>query len=102
MTVLATQACRLIKVLSNTDRLMLLCQLTTGEKSVGDLEKQLGIQQPTLSQQLGVLRRARIVNTRREGKSIYYQISSTQALEIIRELHSQFCIIGTAPDARPL
>lgn len=52
----ADSACRLMKVLSNPDRLLLLCQLSQGEKRVGELEELVGISQPTLSQQLGVLR----------------------------------------------
>ena len=62
----AGNACRLMKVLSNPDRLMLLCQLSQGEFSVGELEEQLDIHQPTLSQQLGVLRSQGVVATRRE------------------------------------
>lgn len=75
----AVGACRLMKVLSNPDRLLLLCQLTQGEKRVGELEELVGISQPTLSQQLGVLREEGLVNTRREGKNIYYEIASPQA-----------------------
>ena len=66
----AGQACRLLKVLSNPDRLMILCQLTQGEMRVGELEEALGIVQPTLSQQLTVLRDEELVSTRREGKSL--------------------------------
>ena len=76
----ADTACRLMKALSNPDRLLLLCQLTEGEKRVGELEELVGIGQPTLSQQLGVLREEGLVSTRREGKNIYYQIASPQAL----------------------
>jgi DNA-binding transcriptional ArsR family regulator len=61
----ATRACRLMKVLSNPDRLMLLCQLSQGEKRVGELEEMSGITQPTLSQQLTVLREEALVTTRR-------------------------------------
>jgi|TARA_R100000455_G_C6143750_1_gene35816 DNA-binding transcriptional ArsR family regulator len=87
----AEQACRLMKVLSNPDRLLLLCQLTEGEKCVSELEELVGISQPTLSQQLGVLRNEQIVNTRREGKNVYYQISSQQALAVMQVLYEQFC-----------
>lgn len=87
----ADQACRLMKVLSNPDRLMLLCQLVQGETRVGDLEQQVGVTQPTLSQQLGVLREEGLVSTRREGKAIYYRIDSPQAQAVMQTLHQQFC-----------
>jgi DNA-binding transcriptional ArsR family regulator len=87
----ASNACRLMKVLSNPDRLMLLCQLSQGEKRVGELEEILGIVQPTLSQQLTVLREEELVTTRRDGKSIYYQIASPQALAVMNVLFEQFC-----------
>jgi DNA-binding transcriptional ArsR family regulator len=87
----AGQACRLLKVLSNPDRLMILCQLSQGEMRVGELEEALGIVQPTLSQQLTVLRDEELVSTRREGKNIYYQLSSVQALALMKVLYEQFC-----------
>jgi DNA-binding transcriptional ArsR family regulator len=87
----ASRACRLMKVLSNPDRLLLLCQLSLGEKRVGELEDILGIVQPTLSQQLTVLREEELVNTRRDGKNIYYQIASPQALAVMNVLFEQFC-----------
>jgi DNA-binding transcriptional ArsR family regulator len=87
----ADAASRLMKVLSNPDRLLLLCQLAQGEKRVGELEELLGILQPTLSQQLGVLRDEGLVSTRREGKAIYYQIDSAQALAVMNVLYEQFC-----------
>jgi len=87
----APKASRLLKALSNPDRLLLLCQLTQGEKSVGELEELVGVVQPTLSQQLGVLRDEGLVATRREGKSIYYRIDSPQALAVMNSLYQQFC-----------
>ena len=87
----ARQACRLLKVLSNPDRLMILCQLAQGEMRVGEMEETLGIVQPTLSQQLTVLRDEELVSTRREGKNIYYQLSSPQALALMQVLYAQFC-----------
>ncbi len=88
----AANACRLMKVLTNQDRLMILCQLTQGERCVSELESSLGIVQPTLSQQLTVLRNEQLVKTRRDGKNIYYQFSSPQALAVMEVLYSQFCI----------
>jgi DNA-binding transcriptional ArsR family regulator len=87
----ADQACRLMKVLANADRLMLLCQLSQGEKCVSELEELLGIVQPTLSQQLTVLRNEELVTTRREGKNIYYQISSPEALTVMEVLYKTYC-----------
>lgn len=87
----AANACKLMKVLTNPDRLMILCQLAQGERCVSDLETSLGIMQPTLSQQLTVLRTERLVLTRREGKNIYYQFASPQALAVMEVLYSQFC-----------
>ncbi len=87
----ANAACKLMKALSNPDRLLLLCQLSQGEKNVGELEAQVGITQPTLSQQLSVLRDEGLVITRREGKNIYYCINSTQALAVMGVLYAQFC-----------
>mgnify|MGYP006187483049 CR=1 FL=1 len=91
MQAAAQDACRLMKVLSNPDRLLLLCQLLQGEHNVGELEAALGIVQPTLSQQLTVLRDEALVSTRREGKNIYYRIDSPQAQAVIRTLYQQFC-----------
>ena len=84
-------ACRLMKVLANPDRLMILCQLSRGELRVGDIETLLGIVQPTLSQQLTVLREEGLVNTRREGKNIFYTVDSPQALAVLEVLYQQFC-----------
>lgn len=87
----ADAACRLMKVMSNPDRLLLLCQLSQGEKRVGELEELVGIAQPTLSQQLSVLREEGLVTTRREGKSIYYGIDSPQAMAVMSVLYNQYC-----------
>lgn len=87
----ATQACALLRVLSNRDRLMLLCQMTQGEFCVSELEAALGIAQPTLSQQLTVLRQENLVTTRREGKQIFYSITSPEAMAVMAVLYEQFC-----------
>ena len=93
------KASRLMKVLSNPDRMLLLCQLAEAEKRVGELESLLGIVQPTLSQQLGVLRDEGLVSTRREGKHIYYRIDSPQALAVMRVLYQQVCDTAEERDA---
>ena len=87
----AAQACRFLKVLATPDRLLILCQLTQGERRVGELEALLGITQPTLSQQLTVLREEQLVSTRREGKNIFYQFSSPPALAVMKVLYAEFC-----------
>lgn len=87
----AADATALLKSLANPDRLLLLCQLVEGEKTVSELESLTGIRQPSLSQQLGVLRGEALVSTRREGKWIYYRVASTQALEVLATLHRIFC-----------
>ena len=80
-----------LKVLANEDRLLLLCQLSQGEMCVGDLEEELGIHQPTLSQQLGVLRNEGVVNTRRDGKNIFYSVADPSMLKIVALLHRLYC-----------
>ena len=87
----AEEACALMKVLSNPDRMLLLCELSEGERNVGELQEAVGIQQPTLSQQLAVLRDEDLVETRRDGKNIYYRIASPQALAVLHVLYAQFC-----------
>ena len=91
MRAAAGQAGELLRVLANPDRLLLLCQLTSGEHCVSDLETLTGVVQPTLSQQLGVLREAQLVSTRREGKQIFYSIASDDALAVMETLYNRFC-----------
>lgn len=85
------QASQLLKSLSHPDRLLLLCQLTQGEYCVGELECLVGLGQPSLSQQLGILRKDKLVATRREGKQIYYRIASDDALAVLQLLYERFC-----------
>ena len=93
----AESACALMKVLSNPDRMLLLCELAEGERNVGELQDAVGVQQPTLSQQLAVLREENLVETRRDGKNIYYSIASPQAMAVLHVLYAQFC----APTGKP-
>nr|WP_256663220.1 metalloregulator ArsR/SmtB family transcription factor [Stutzerimonas degradans] len=87
----AAAAGQLLRTLANPDRLLLLCQLSQGERNVSDMEQLLGIQQPTLSQQLAVLRREGLVETRRDGKQIFYRIASPEALAVIATLYQLYC-----------
>ncbi|PNK61618.1 ArsR/SmtB family transcription factor [Psychrobacter sp. FDAARGOS_221] len=87
----ASKASALLKSLSHPDRLLLLCQLVQGESCVRDLEVTTGIRQPSLSQQLGVLRESELVSTRREGRQIFYSIASDDALSVMRVLYQLYC-----------
>ncbi len=87
----AGEACKLLKVLCNPDRLLLLCQMTQGEFSVSELEAITGIRQPTLSQQLTVLREEQLVTVRREGKQIFYSIASPEAVSVLQVLYKLYC-----------
>lgn len=87
----ASQAVSALKVLANEDRLLLLCQLSQGERCVSELEAQLDIRQPTLSQQLRVLRTEGVVATRRQGKHIFYSVADPALLDILALLYRLYC-----------
>ena len=87
----ATQAVATLKLLANEDRLLLLCQLSQGEMCVSELEEKLQIRQPTLSQQLSVLRNEGVVETRRQGKNIYYSMADPAMLDIVAVLYRLYC-----------
>ena len=87
----AGHAVAALKLLGNEDRLLLLCQLSRGEMCVSELEDELDIHQPTLSQQLGVLRNEEVVSTRRQGKNIYYSVADPALLEILAVLYRLYC-----------
>jgi DNA-binding transcriptional ArsR family regulator len=87
----AAEAVTALKLLANTERLLLLCQLSQGEMCVSELEEALDIHQPTLSQQLGVLRTEGVVNTRREGKNIFYSIADDRLVQILAVLYRLYC-----------
>jgi len=91
MRAAAGAASSLLRTLGNPQRLLLLCQLSRGEQCVSELEEVLDIHQPTLSQQLGVLRAEGLVQTRREGKNIYYSVNSPEAQAVLAVLYEQFC-----------
>ncbi|WP_027134829.1 sulfite-sensing transcriptional repressor BigR [Geminicoccus roseus] len=87
----ATEAAGLLRTLANPNRLMIVCTLAEGEFSVGQLEERLEIRQPTLSQQLTVLRDSQIVRTRRESKQIFYRLSERKAAALVEALYTIFC-----------
>mgnify|MGYP002655955455 CR=1 FL=1 len=85
-------ASQLLKSLSHPDRLLLMCQLTQGEYCVSELEQKIGLGQPNLSQQLGILRKQNMVATRRDGKQIYYHIANDDAMALLQLLYQRFCL----------
>jgi DNA-binding transcriptional ArsR family regulator len=87
----AKRATDFLKALSHESRLMILCILAEGEKSVGELERLLTLCQPTVSQQLARLRADGLVSTRREGKVVYYALASEDARKIIAAGYDVFC-----------
>jgi DNA-binding transcriptional ArsR family regulator len=87
----AKRAADFLKALAHESRLMILCILAEGETSVGELEQQLSLRQPTVSQQLARLRADGLVSARREGKTIYYSVASDEARIIVGAVYDVFC-----------
>lgn len=87
----AGHAATLLKVMANSNRLIILCQLAEGEKAVGELESVVGLSQSALSQHLSVLRQQGVVITRRSAQSIYYSLASKEVQTIMLALHDVFC-----------
>jgi len=87
----AKRATNFLKALAHESRLMILCILAEGEKSVSELEDLLNLRQPTVSQQLARLRADGLVSTRRDGKAIYYRLASEEARVIIGAIYDVFC-----------
>ena len=87
----AAEAAKLLRALANERRLMILCQLADGERSVGELLPRVGLSQSALSQHLAVLREEGVVATRREGQSIWYRISDPAAVKVVATLAEIFC-----------
>ena len=91
MAVAAGKASELLKTLGHKDRLMVLCHLTSGEKSVGELAQLLEIPQSPLSQHLARMRKESLVRTRREAQTIYYSIASDEAARMVGLMHELYC-----------
>ena len=87
----ATRASALMKTLGHKDRLMILCHLAGGEKSVGQIAELLQIPQSPLSQHLSRMRKEDLVDTRREAQTIYYSLKSGEASRIVEVLYELFC-----------
>jgi DNA-binding transcriptional ArsR family regulator len=99
MQAAADEASELLKALANRHRLMIICQLIDAERSVGDLAAFLGIRDSTVSQHLALLRKDGLVSARRDGQTIWYQISSGPAREVVKTLYRLYC--AQTPDCRP-
>ncbi|HFD17099.1 MAG TPA: ArsR family transcriptional regulator [Rhodospirillales bacterium] len=94
----AREASRLLKALSNENRLLIMCQLVGGERSVGELVRLIGLSQSALSQHLAKLRHESLVRTRRDAQTIYYSLASPEAEAVIATLYDLYC---TIPDHEP-
>ena len=94
MALRAGEVSDLLRSLANPNRLTIVCALVKAERSVAQLEAELGIRQPTLSQQLGALRAAGIVQTRRDAKHVFYRLTDAKAARLIEALYGIFCADG--------
>jgi len=87
----AVEASDFLKKVAHPNRLMIVCALVDGERSVRDLEDTLGIRQPGLSQQLGELREAGLIEGRKQSKSVYYRLADARVSEFVSLMHRLFC-----------
>lgn len=88
---MASHAVELLKAMANEWRLMILCQLAEGEKTVSELQSILGLSQSALSQHLAILRREKIVRARKHAQSVSYSLSGEDATKVMETLHDVFC-----------
>jgi DNA-binding transcriptional ArsR family regulator len=87
----ASSVVTILKSLANTDRLLILCHLAQQELNVSQIEEHTQINQPTLSQQLMMLRKSDVVATRRDGKQIYYSIKDDKLTTVLKMLYDLYC-----------
>ncbi len=85
------QVVDVLKIIANPERLKIVCVLGDGMLNVGQIENLTGVTQPTLSQQLGILRKSGIVGTDRQGKYIYYRVEDQKVIQLIAQLHELYC-----------
>lgn len=97
----AGDAAKFLKNLAHPSRLMIVCTLVDGERSVRDLEDTLGIRQPGLSQQIAELREAGFITGRKESKNMFYCLADTRISEFVSLLHEMFCSDETSQRKRP-
>jgi ArsR family transcriptional regulator, virulence genes transcriptional regulator len=91
----AGRAERLLKAMASQPRLMILCELVQGERTVTELQQAVGIAMSAVSQHLAKLREAEVVATRRESQTIYYSLSSDAVKELLGSLYTIFCVSKT-------
>jgi DNA-binding transcriptional ArsR family regulator len=94
----AARVAALLKAMANPARLVVLCQLSEGERSVGELERAVGLSQSGISQHLAVLRRGHVVASRRDGQTVFYSLASSEVVTLMGTLHAVFC---NEPTVRP-
>ena len=88
----AGRASQLLSAMSNEKRLMILCQLVEGERTVGQLAEQLGVRQSTVSQHLALLKKDGFVESRRDAQSQYYSLAGTEARAVLEALYTLYCV----------
>jgi DNA-binding transcriptional ArsR family regulator len=91
METAAERVSEIMKLLANKHRLLVLCQLVEGEKSVGELARLLGVREPAMSQQLAVLRREGLIQPRREAQTIYYELARDDIRRLMEFLYATYC-----------
>ena len=94
------EASSLLKAMSNEHRLLILCNLVEGERTVRELEDLVGLRQTTLSQHLARLRYEGLVSTRRAAQNIYYSISDNQGNQLLAAIHGMFCSRDNSPETK--
>lgn len=95
------EASVLLTAMANRNRLLILCHLVVGELSVAELAERVDLRQSALSQHLAKLRAHRLVETRRDGQSIFYRLSSGAVRRVIETLHDIYCAPAAARTRRP-
>ncbi len=95
----ASEACELLKAIANPHRLIILCQLVEGEKSVGQLAEFLGIRDSTVSQNLSLMRRSGMVEARRDAQTMWYSIKSPEVRLMLETLYRIYC--SSQPICKP-
>ncbi len=95
----AQRAGALLKAMANDRRLVILCLLAEGERSVGELEPLVGLSQSALSQHLARLRRDRLVATRRDAQTIFYSLQGDDVRQVLQTLHALYCGGGAGSSA---
>lgn len=91
LTRIAESVSELMKALANPKRLLILCQLAEGERSVGQLAKMLGMREAAVSQQLALLRKDRLVRARRDGQTIWYSLARADVRALLGHLYETYC-----------